>query len=148
MGRDKHEKGRLRNRLPPFVPMLIDTMDQPAWREMSHGAKVLYMALKRHYNVKNHNNGRLFLAQRTASKELRSHHNQIARWYRELQHFGFIVMIMPGFLGVEGMGQAPRWRLTELGYMREPPTRDFVRWPGSPFVDNKIPRRKTGTPCE
>jgi len=144
MGRDKHEKDRLRNRLPPFVPMLIDTMDQPAWCEMSHGAKVLYMALKRHYNAKNHNNGRLFLSQRRASKELRSHHNQIARWYRELQHFGFIVMMLPGFLGVEGKGQAPRWRLTELGYMRDPPKRDFTRWGGSPFV-HKIPRRKTST---
>jgi hypothetical protein len=144
MGRDKHEKLRLKNRLPPFVPLLIGTLDQPAWREMSHGAKVLYMALKRRYNVKNHNNGRMFLSQRTASKELRSHHNQIARWYRELQHFGFIVMVVPGFLGVEGKGQAPRWRLTELGYMGDVPTRDFTRWSGSSFV-NKIPRRKTST---
>ena len=85
--------------------------------------KVLDMALRGTDGKNQTNNGRLFLAQRTASKELRSHHNQIARWYRELQHFGFIVMIMPGFLGVEGMGQAPRWRLTELGYMREPPTK-------------------------
>ena len=26
-------------------------------------------------------------------------------------------MQTPGFLGVEGSGQAPRWQLTELGYM-------------------------------
>jgi hypothetical protein len=131
----KHRNERLKNRLPPFVPLLIDTLDQPAWRALSLGARLLYVALKRRYSVNTHNNGRLFLSQRTAAKELGSHHNQIARWFRELRHFGFIVMQTPGFLGVEGKGQAPRWRLTELGYMREPPTRDYQRWDGTAFVD-------------
>ncbi len=49
-------------------------------------------------------------------------------------------MHTPGFLGVEGMGQAPRWRLTELGYMGSAPTRDFLQWAGEPFVDRKKPR--------
>ena len=133
MGRDKHEKDRQKGRLPPFVPLLIDTLNQPAWRAMSHGAQMLYVALKRRFNLNTHNNGRIFLSQRMASKELRSHHNQIARWYRELQHFGFIVMMQPGCLGVEGRGQAPRWRLTELGYMNDPPTRDYERWDGTKF---------------
>lgn len=140
MGRDKHEKERLKNRLPPFVPVLIDTLDQPAWRAMSHGAKMLYIALKRRYSLSSHNNGRIFLSQRMAAKELNSHHNQIARWYRELQHFGFIVMQTPGFLGVAGKGQAPRWRLTELSYMRDLPTRDFKRWDGKPFINKIKPR--------
>jgi hypothetical protein len=140
MGRDKHEKERHKGRLPPFVPLLIDTLDQPAWRAMSHGAKMLYVQLKRRYSFNSHNNGRLFLSQRLAAKELNSHHTQVARWFRELQHYGFIVMQMPGFLGVEGKGQAPRWRLTELGYMNEPPTRDYARWDGKPFVDKIKPR--------
>jgi hypothetical protein len=72
---------------------------------MSHGAQVLYVALKRRYSVHMHNNGRLFLSQRMAEKELNSHHNQIARWYRELQHYGFIVLQVPGCLGVDGKGQ-------------------------------------------
>lgn len=55
MGRDKHEM-RHKNRLPPFVPLLIATLDSPAWRAMSHGAHMLYVALKRHWNQKNHNN--------------------------------------------------------------------------------------------
>src|SRR5262245_5840894 len=131
MGRDKHEIRR-KNRLPPFVPLLVDTLESPAWRAMSHGAKILYVALKRRYNNKNHNNGRIYLSQRDAARELRSHHNEIARWYRELQHYGFIVMVTPGVLGVEGKGKAPRWRLTELGYMRELPSRDFMGWDGTP----------------
>jgi hypothetical protein len=134
MGRDKHERERReKGRLPPFVPLLIATLDTPAWRAMSHGARSLYVALKRRYSPNSHNNGRLFLSQRDAAEEVGSHHNEIARWYRELQHYGFIVMQTAGCLGVEGKGQAPRWRLTELGYMRDPPTRDFERWDGKRF---------------
>ncbi len=81
------------------MPLYIDTMNTPAWQAMSHGAQMLYVALKRrHYN----NNGRIFLSQRKAAKELKSHHNEIARWFRELQHYGFIVMTNAGYLGVEG----------------------------------------------
>src|SRR5437899_4477110 len=93
---NRHQK----ERLPPFVPLLINTLETPAWRALSHGAKVLYVALKRRFNLKNHNNGRIFLSQRMAVKEMRSHHNQIARWFRELRHYGFIVMTKAGHLGV------------------------------------------------
>ena len=131
---------REKHRLPPFVPLFISTLDRPAWRALSHGAQMLYVALKRKFSPHYHNNGRIFLSQRMAAIELGSHHNQIARWFRELQHYGFIVLAKPGFLGVEGRGQAPRWRLTELGYMHEPPTHDFERWDGTPFVDHKKSR--------
>jgi hypothetical protein len=142
MGRDKHERERRdKGRLPPFVPLFINTLDTPAWRAMSHGARSLYAALKRRYNRNIHNNGRLFLSQRSAVEEIGSHHNEIARWYRELQHYGFLRLQTAGFLGVEGKGQAPRWRLTELGYMRDLPTRDFERWDGKKFVDQKIKSR-------
>jgi hypothetical protein len=135
------DKNKLRNRLPPFVPLLIDTLDSPAWRATSHGARSLYIDLRRRYNHNNHNNGRIYLSQRQAAQELRSHHNEIARWFRELQHYGFIVMTTPGYLGVEGKGKAPRWRLTELGYMKEPPTHDFRRWDGHKFKAAKTKSR-------
>ena len=136
MAGDRWNRER-RNRLPPFVPLLVGTIESPAWIAMSHGAKVLYIALKHRYFPHDHNNGRIFLSQRNAVKELRSHHNQIARWFRELQHYGFIVMKQPGCLGVQGRGKAPRWRLTELGYQREPPTQDFLRWDGVKFQPAK-----------
>jgi hypothetical protein len=132
--------------LPPFVPVLIDTLDQPAWRAMGHGARMLYISLKRRYSHKLHNNGRIFLSQRKAAAELASHHNQVARWFRELQHYGWIVQQQPGFLGIEGMGQAPRWRLTELGYMRDPPTRNYMAWDGTAFVDQKKSRARKPAP--
>src|SRR5262245_11393045 len=126
-------KNRDKGRLGPFVPLLKDTLDSLAWKAMSHGAKVLYIALKRHYNLQSHNNGRLYLSHRKASHEIRSRPAQIVRWFRELQYYGFIVMQRPGGLGVYGRGRAPQWRLTELGYMRDPPTRDFERWNGVRF---------------
>ena len=33
----------------PFVMLLIEVLDAPAWRALSHGAKVLYIALRRRY---------------------------------------------------------------------------------------------------
>jgi hypothetical protein len=130
----QNDKGRL----PPFVPLLKETLDSPAWKAMSHGAGALYVALKRRYNRDFHNNGKIYLSQRNAAEEIGSHTNQVARWFRELQHYGFAVMMEQGRLGVDGKGQAPRWRLTELGYMKEPPTRDFMRWKlGNFFTDEK-----------
>ena len=133
----REEKGRL----PPFVPLIKHTIDSSAWKAMSHGARSLYVALMRRYNLKLHNNGRIYLSQRDAAKELGSHHNEIARWFRELQFYGFIVMTKGASLGVEGKGKAPHWRLTELGYMNELPTRDFALWNGEKFVDRKTKPR-------
>jgi hypothetical protein len=134
----KPDKGRL----PPFVPLLIDTLNSAAWRALSHGAKVLYIALRRRYGINQHNNGRIYLSLRQAQKEMRSNLKQIARWFRELQHYGFIVQTMPGCLGLDGKGKAPHWRLTELGYMREPPTREFLKWDGKRFSDALTRREK------
>src|SRR5262249_52779835 len=134
-------KRKDKGRLGPFVPLIKETLDAPAWRAMSHGARSLYIALKRRYNSNNPNNGRLFISQRIASREIGSSTNQVARWFRELQHFGFIVMTEAGCLGVDGKGKAPHWRLTELGYMNDPPTRDFIRWDGSSFQDSPRPRK-------
>jgi hypothetical protein len=38
----KRDKGRL----SPFVPLLISSLDSPAWQATSHGAKALYVSLK------------------------------------------------------------------------------------------------------
>lgn len=162
MGADKYEKEK-KNRLPPFVPLLIATLDSAAWRALSHGAKALYIELRRQYSRERHNNGRLFLSQRKARVALRSGFEEITRWYRELEHYGFIVKVTPGTLGSEGKGIAPHWRLTELGCNKDVPTKDFIRWDGTPFKDKKkkpateihsrvlrnsgaVPLRKSGAP--
>jgi hypothetical protein len=118
-------------RLPDFVPLIKSTMKTAAWRAMSHGAKSLYVALKWRYNTNLQN--AVYLSARFAGKELGSHKDYITRWHRELQHYGFTVMVTPGHLGVEGAGKAAHLRLTECWYKGQPPTRDFDRWDGTKF---------------
>jgi hypothetical protein len=135
MARHK-DKGRIEG---PFVPMLIDTMASPAWKAMSPHARVVYIALKSRYGPKIRNNGRIYLSARQAAKETGFNRNIVARCLRELEYYGFIVMTERGCLGVDGKGKAPHWRLTELGYMLDPPTRDFMRWGGEIFHEQKPP---------
>ena len=133
MSRHK-DKGRIEG---PFVPMLIPTMESAAWKAMSPYARVVYYALKTRYGHKIRNNGRIYLSTRDGAEETGFHKDTIVRSLRELQHYGFIVMTEPGCLGVNGRGKAPHWRLTELGYMHEPPTKDFLKWDGELFYEQK-----------
>jgi hypothetical protein len=138
---------RKREKLAPFVPLLKETLATPAWKAMSHGARSLYVALKLRYSSNFKNNGKLYLSQRDAIKEIGSGFEEIGNWFRELQHYGFAVMTQPGHLGVDGEGLAPHWRLTELGYLNDPPTRDFMKWDGTKFVRHQ-PRRKQNPATE
>jgi len=149
----KRHRGDDKGRLPQFVPLLMETLKSPAWRAMSHGAKSLYVALRGRVFIKDssNNNGRAFLSARTACAEIRSSHEQIVRWFLELQHFGFIVQTRAGCLGADGHGKAPHWRLTELGSRsadgaHELPTRDFLRWTGQRFRPKPIPPAKKHDP--
>jgi hypothetical protein len=140
--RKHQEKGRL----PPFVPLLKETMQTSAWRTMSHGARSLYVALRGRVANDCRNNGRIFLPTRAACMETGSSNEQVVRWFRELQHYGFIVQMVAGHLGVDGQGRAPHWRLTELGTRNgegglDMPTRDFLRWNGSKFRPPKTESR-------
>jgi hypothetical protein len=131
-------KRKDKGRLAPFVPLLISTIDSPTWRATSHGAKSLYVALKR--RVPNGRN-RAYVSHRQAIAELKSSRRKISEWFAELRHYGFIILTQPGCLGVEGKGQSPHWRLTELGVTSkasaegafEPPTNDFLKWSGRKF---------------
>jgi hypothetical protein len=132
----RNDKGRL----APFVPLLKGTIDTAAWRATSHGARSLYAALKTRYN--NRLGNAVYLSTRSAVKELgsHSHRDNIRRWFRELHYYGFIDMVSAGHLGVEGKGKAPHWRLTEEHYLGQSPTRDFLRWDGTPFHEQKSPK--------
>src|SRR4051812_45964086 len=140
MSKRSEDKGRL----PPFVPIDKEVLDSPAWRATTKGARSLYASLKRRWNFRQGNNGRLFLSQRDAERELGSTRDSISRWYRELQYYRFIVMTNPGGLGVEGKGKAPHWRLTEAnapggraGDTWMSPTKDFLKWEGVKFQDDR-----------
>ena len=121
------------------MPMLIQTTSCPAWRAMSPYAREGYRVLKSRYGPSIKNNGRIYLSARDGAEETGFSKNAIARALRELRHYGFTAMTKEGCLGVEGKGVAPHWRLTELGYMHEPPTRDFLKWGGEIFHEQKSP---------
>ena len=126
---------RPHNRIPPFVPLLRATMKSDAWCNVSHGARSLFTALKARYN-RNIGNS-VYLSTRLAASELGSHRDQIGRWFRELDYYGFIRMVSAGSLGVEGRGKAPHWRLTDEPYLGHSPTRDFLHWGGVVFREQK-----------
>jgi hypothetical protein len=120
----------------PWVSVTRSLLDQPAWKAMSFGARALYVALKRYYNTKIDNNGKLYLSTRDACKALGTKSMQsIRRWFAELEFYGFIVKTTGGYLGVDGRGIAPHYRLTECFCSGEAATRDYERWDGTRFVD-------------
>jgi hypothetical protein len=125
-------------KLTPFVPLLKDTMKTDAWKALSHAAKALYVLLKWKYN-RNLGNA-VYMSTRDAANQMKSNRDYVMRWFRELQYYGFIVMVSPGCLGVEGRGKAPHWRLTEEWYIGQVPTRDFLKWDGVAFHEQKSPK--------
>lgn len=134
-----------------FTPILHETMDCPAWKQLSHAAKWLYVLLKRR-----HMSGRntAWLSFRDASKELRGSHRKVATLFAELVHYGFVVKVRHGTLGVEGKGLATVWRLTELGTTRkhsnsdvfEPGTKDYLKWDGVLYEPQKTKARFPRSP--
>jgi hypothetical protein len=104
---------------------------------MSHGARSLYAVLKGRYNTRLQND--VHVATRKAKDELGRHSNRnnILLWFRELQHYGFIVEVSPAHHGVNGHGKAPHYRLTEDWYLGKAPTRDFLAWDGTLFAEKR-----------
>ena len=148
MGKADH-KGRTRGATQPFIQVLKPTLQEPAWKALPYGARCLYIAIKSYYTGSN--NGRLFLSVRKAAEDMGASPNSTERWFKDLIKHGFIVATAGGFLGTEGKGTATYWRLTELGFNGEQPTRDYKDWPD---LKNKTLYAKCGqtdrkirTPC-
>jgi hypothetical protein len=135
----KKDKGRIGG---PFVPLLCDMLDCPAWRETSHGARMLYVVLKRRAF-----GNKVYLSFRDAQKALKASSHKIDEWFAELEHYGFIALAQHASLGSDGQGKAAHWRLTEKGQTGatgDLPTKDYLRWTGERF-DPKPYRRKHGS---
>jgi hypothetical protein len=127
-------KGR---KLPPFVPLIKDTIKTEAWRALSHGARSLYVVLKSRFS--NTRQNAVYVSTRDAEAELGQHsiRPNVMIWFRELQHYGFIVMVSPAHHGVNGHGKAPHYRLTEEWFLGKAPTRDFLSWDRTAFTEKR-----------
>jgi hypothetical protein len=134
-------KRRTKGKLPPFVPVIRTTLASPAWKQLSFGARALYVVLRSYLRVDNLNNGKVFRSYREAAADLgTSSKRSIHRWFRELEHYGFIIKTTGACLGVDGDGIAAHWRLTECSSYDAKgthiaATRDFERWDGTLFDD-------------
>jgi hypothetical protein len=70
-------KGR---KLPPFVPLIKDTIKTEAWRALSHGARSLYVVLKSRFSNMRQNS--VYVSTRDAEEELGQHSTRRnVRWY-------------------------------------------------------------------
>jgi hypothetical protein len=121
-----------------------ETLRAPAYKQLSFGARALFTALRGRCFK---NNGHVYLSQRHAEEELgHKDRHDIANWFRELQHYGFIVKTEGASLGVNGKGKAPHWRITDTptrnasGQMDT--TKDFLRWDGVLFEPHVRPSRR------
>jgi DNA-binding transcriptional MocR family regulator len=121
----------MKQKLSPFVPMYVATMESPAWLAMSPGARLLYLALKKRYRRSKEE--AVYLSVRTAAKELRVNKDTVAPWYHELEHFGFIFQVQAAYFG-SGKGKAALYRLTDEPYKGKRATKEFSYWNGTPFT--------------
>lgn len=132
-------------KLPPFVPLLRSTLKAPAWKALSPGARAAFVALKANYSTNMQN--AVYLSARSGAKELGVHTHTALKLLRELEHYGFIVNVEKGSLGVFGYAKAPKYRLTDWYYAGQPPTADYQNWDGVLFEPKKQnPVRSGSTP--
>jgi hypothetical protein len=127
------DKGRIPGQ---YTAIRWEILDFAAWKQMSMGARSLYIALIKPLSFNRDNNGKIFLSTRAAAKQLNVRQGSICVWYRELEHYGFIVMTEPGTIGPKG--RAAHWRITDAGWgvldgKSIEPTKDYLKWPGEVF---------------
>lgn len=119
-----------------FVKIEEWVMKTEAWRDLSVGAKCLYLELRRRFNGAN--NGEIRLSHREAAAALNVHRNTVGRYFRELEEHGFIRKTQDHYLGPSGVGQTANWALEEEATPDgKPAGKAFARW--------KKPRTKNGT---
>jgi hypothetical protein len=140
-----YSKGRIQGQ---FTALRYEILDSAAWRQMSMGARMLYIALIKPLSFNADNNGKIFLSPRDAAKQLGANVDSICFWYRELQHYGFIVMTQPGTIGPSG--KAAYWRITDVGWGRLDgksiePTKDYLKWTGEVFERHRPKSEKHPT---
>jgi hypothetical protein len=128
-----------------YVQIFFEVWNSPAWKQMSFGARLLFIALRKRFT---NNNGRVYLSHRDAMEELGiTNKRPIANWFRELCHYGFVEQTQGGCLGLDGRGRAAHWRITCLPRRNGngeliPATKEYLRWSGEVFEPHVCPSRR------
>jgi hypothetical protein len=129
-----------------YTKYYSDISKTPAWKALSYPARLLYLELQRQFIEAANNNGKVFLSTRDAAERLGASQRWICIWYRELEHYGFIVQTQPATIGPHG--RAALWRLTDhtngwLDGKLIRATKDYLKWDGTPFRKNTTKKRRT-----
>lgn len=127
MGRDKRNEQRGEK----ATMLRLSMMQTPAWRALSPTAQALYVWIKHEWRgSKFNNNGKLRLSVRQAAECMGCGRNAAARAFQDLQAKGFIIQTEGACLGVEGMGKAPAYELTEINPagVQGPGKQWFLNW--------------------
>lgn len=124
-----------------FVQLYKTFLQEPAWRSLPMGARVLYIAVKSYYNGTN--NGELFMSVRDAAALIGCTPRSAHRWFQELTDKGFLRRTGGGSLGADGKGEAQCWRLTEIGHRNHnivyQPSREYKEWTPTEKTESRIP---------
>ena len=131
------KRNRNQGKLAPFTAVFRHTTKSVAWKALSVGAKATFVALQSLHNDKSQN--AVFMPGRRGIKEygLGQDRNAIGRWLKELEHYGFIVMVQGAHLGLSGKGKSAHYRLTDRYHAGKPPTYDFQMWDGVLFEQKR-----------
>ena len=131
----RHNKGK--GKLPPFTAVFRHTTKTAAWRALSVGAKATFVALQSLHNDKAQNAVWISARDGVEVFGLDQDKNAIGTWLKELQHYGFVVMVQGAHLGLSGKGKSAHYRLTDRYHAGKPPTYDFQNWDGVLFEPKK-----------
>ncbi len=122
MGRDKkNERGGKR-----FVRYDEQFMTAPTWKALPGNSVKLHLELiRRAFSA---SDGLASLSEREAVEALGiKSRDTVRRAYSALEKGGFIALVVPHELGLNGYGRAARWRLTHLPHNGKAPTREFAK---------------------
>lgn len=133
MGRDKKNEARTGQ----FTKWIRSEVGLDAWKALSPSAQAAYPHVRvrcfaEAKDLRKNNNGRVILSTRTLAKEMGCVPKTAASALADLQAKGWIVCTNRAYLGLEGKGVSPEWRLTMLETedrgKRVAPTYDPKRW--------------------
>jgi hypothetical protein len=127
---------------PPYVALYRHAYKSAAYGALSAVAQAALMHLIYNYNTKLCNS--VFLSARNGAKKLNVSKNTAARALCELEYYGFIAKVKSAYLGVEGVGQAAIYRLTDRLCGNSQPTHDYEKWDGEIFD----PKKQNPVPAE
>ncbi|MCF6304463.1 MAG: hypothetical protein L3J33_03745 [Rhodobacteraceae bacterium] len=111
MGRDKRNEQRVEK----YAQMILNTMQEPAWRALPASAQALYPWVKLEWRgPKANNNGKIQLSVRQAAQCLGMGREAAAKAFHDLQAKGFLAVTQPACLGLGGAAQSPMYEITEI----------------------------------